>query len=52
MSSSKEQAAEFRRQAAACIELEEDRKRMMEMADHWCELARRAEIETEEPESK
>ena len=53
MSSSKEQAAEFRRQAAACLEvaqrmsLEEDRKRMIEMAEHCFELARRVEAETE-----
>ena len=56
MTSSKEQAAEFRRQAATCLQvaqrmsLEEDRKRMVEMAEHWFELARRAETETEEPE--
>jgi hypothetical protein len=58
MTSSKEKAAEFRRQAAACLEvaqrmsLEEDRARMIEMAEHWFELARRAEVETGEPESK
>jgi hypothetical protein len=58
MTSSKEKAAEFRRQAAACLEvaermsLEEDRARMIEMAEHWFELARRAEAESEEPESK
>jgi hypothetical protein len=54
----KEKAAEFRRQAGACLEvaermsLEEDRVRMVKMAEHWFELARRAEAETEEPESK
>jgi hypothetical protein len=47
-----EKAAEFRRQAAACIEvadrmsLQEDRARMTEMAQRWLELARKAEAET------
>jgi hypothetical protein len=55
MTSSKERAAEFRRQGFACIEvakrmsLEEDRERMIETAEHWFQLARRAETETEEP---
>jgi hypothetical protein len=54
MTSSKEQAAEFRQRAASCLQvaermsLEEHRKRMMEMAEHWFELAKRAETETEE----
>jgi response regulator RpfG family c-di-GMP phosphodiesterase len=54
MTSSKEKAAEFRRQAALCREvaermsLEEDRVRMIKMAEHWLELAKRAETETDE----
>jgi hypothetical protein len=57
MTSSKEKAAEFRRQATLCREvaermsLEEDRARMIEMAEHWLELAKRAETETEQSSS-
>jgi len=46
-------AAEYRRQAAACLEvaermsLRDDRARMLEMAQHWLELAQRAEAEGE-----
>ena len=42
-------AAEYRRQAAACLEVAErmslhtDRALMLEMAQHWLELAERAE---------
>jgi hypothetical protein len=58
MTSSKERAAEFRRQAAACLEvaermsLTEDKAQMIQIAERLLELARRAEEETEEPESK
>jgi cobalamin-dependent methionine synthase I len=51
MTSSKEKAAEFRRQAAICfdiaqrISLKEDQERMMQVAEHWLELAKRAEAE-------
>ena len=53
MTSSKEKAAEFRRQAAICfdlaqrISLKEDRERMMQVAEHWLELAKRAEAEVD-----
>ena len=58
MTSSKERAAEFRRQAAACLEvaermsLTEEKAQMIQSAARLLELARRAEEETEEPESK
>jgi hypothetical protein len=53
MTSSKERAAEFRRQASACfaeaerMSLKEDRARMIGIAEHLVELAKRAEAETE-----
>ena len=53
MTSSKERAAEFRRQAAICLDvaqrisLKEDQKRMMQVAEHWLELAKRAEAEAD-----
>ena len=53
MTSSKEKAAEFRRQAAICfdvaqrISLKEDQERMMQVAEHWLELAKRAEAEAD-----
>lgn len=46
MTSSKEKATEFRRQAAICfdmakrISLKEDQERMMQVAEHWLELAK------------
>jgi hypothetical protein len=46
-------AAEYRRQAAACLEVAErmslnaDRALMLEMAQQWLELARRAEAEAQ-----
>jgi hypothetical protein len=58
MTSSKERAAEFRRQAAACLEvaermsLREDKAQMTQIAERLLELARRAEEETEEQEPK
>jgi hypothetical protein len=51
MTSSKEKAAEFRRRAAICIDvaqrmsLREDQEQMLQVAEHWLELARRAEAE-------
>jgi hypothetical protein len=51
MTSSKEKAAECRRQAAICLDvaqrisLKEDKDRMMQVAEHWLELAKRAEAE-------
>ena len=57
MRSSKEKAAEFRRQAALCREVAErypsnqDRAETMERADRLLELARRAETETDEASS-
>ena len=53
MTSSKEKAAEFRRQAAICLDvaqrisLKEDQKQMMQVAEHWLELAKRAEAEAD-----
>jgi len=53
MTSSKERAAEFRRQAAICLDvaqrisLKEDKERMMQVAKHWLELAKRAEAEAD-----
>ena len=53
MTSSKEKAAEFRRQATICfdlaqrISLKEDKERMMQVAEHWLELAKRAEAEAD-----
>jgi hypothetical protein len=58
MTSSTERAGEFRRQAAACLEvaermsLTEDKAQMIQIAESLLELAKRAEAETEEPESK
>ena len=55
MTSSKEKAAEFRRQAAICfdlaqrISLKEEQERMMQVAEHWLELAKRAEAEADQP---
>jgi hypothetical protein len=46
-------AAEYRRQAAACLEVAErmsvqdDRALMLQMAQHWLDLAQRAEAEGE-----
>jgi hypothetical protein len=53
MTSSKEKAAGFRRQASICfdvaqrISLKEDHERMMRVAEHWLELAKRAEAEAD-----
>ena len=53
MTSSKERATEFRRQASACfaeaerMSLKEDRARIIGIAEHLVELAKRAEAETE-----
>jgi hypothetical protein len=53
MKNSKEKAAEFRRQAAISfdlaqrISLKEDQERMMQVAEHWLELAKRAEAEAD-----
>ena len=53
MRSSKERAAEFRRQAAICVDvaqrisLKEDREQMMQVAERWLELAKRAEAEAD-----
>jgi len=53
MTSSKEKAAEFRRQAAICLDvaqrvfLKEDREQMMQAAERWLELAKRAEAEAD-----
>ena len=53
MRSSKERAAEFRRQAAICLDvaqrisLKEDREQMMQVAERWLELAKRAEAEAD-----
>jgi hypothetical protein len=50
MDDPQDKSAEFRRQAAACIDvaqrmsLLEDRSRMMEMAQRWLELAQKAEV--------
>jgi hypothetical protein len=44
-----DKATEYRRLAASCLQVAErmsladDRLRMMEMAQHWLDLARRAE---------
>jgi hypothetical protein len=52
MMTAKEKAAEFRRQAAICLDvaqrisLKEDRDKMMQVAKHWLELAKHAEAET------
>jgi hypothetical protein len=56
MPSQKDKAAEFRKWAAECLEVAErmslkgDKARMMEVAEHWLELARLAEAEIEAPE--
>ena len=53
MTGSKERAAEFRRQAAICLDvaqrisLKEDREKMMQVAERWLELAKRAEAEAD-----
>jgi hypothetical protein len=53
MTSSKERAAEFRRQAAICLDvaqrisLKEDREQMMQVAERLLELAKRAEAEAD-----
>jgi hypothetical protein len=59
MTSSKERAAEFRRRAAACLEVaermsltEDKTQQMVQVAERLLELARRVEEETKEPESK
>jgi hypothetical protein len=49
MAMSKDKAEEYRRQAAACLEaaarmsLHSDRARLLEMAQHWLDLAVKAE---------
>jgi hypothetical protein len=49
MDDGKDNAAEYRKQADACLEVAErmslstDRVRMLEMAQYWLELARKAE---------
>jgi hypothetical protein len=49
MASSKSKAEEYRREAAACLEVAErmslslDRARMLQMAQHWLELAVKVE---------
>jgi hypothetical protein len=51
MANSKERAAEFRRQAGICFEmaqrisLKEDKALMIELAEHWLEMAKHAEAE-------
>ena len=53
MTSSKEKAAEFRRQAAICfdvaqrVSLKEEQEQMMKVAEHRLELAKRAEAEAD-----
>ena len=53
MTSSKEKAAEFRRQAAICFDLaqrlslKEEQDRMIQVAEHWLELAKRAEAKAD-----
>jgi hypothetical protein len=53
MTSSREKAVDFRRQAAICfdvahrISLKEDKERMMQVAEHWLELAKQAEAEAD-----
>jgi hypothetical protein len=53
MTSSKEKAAEFRRPVAICFDvaqrlsLKEEQERMMQVAEHWLELAKRAEAEAD-----
>jgi hypothetical protein len=55
MPSAKEKAAQFRKWAAECLEvaermsLKDDKARMIAIAEHWLQLARRAEAETEAP---
>jgi hypothetical protein len=55
MPSAKEKAAQFRKRAAECLEvaermsLKDDKARMIAIAEHWLQLARRAEAETEAP---
>jgi len=55
MPSAKEKAAEFRKWATECLEvaermsLKDDKARMIAIAEHWLQLARRAEAETEAP---
>ena len=51
MPSAKDKAAEYRKHGADCFEvakrmsLKADRTRMIELAEHWLELARLAEAE-------
>jgi hypothetical protein len=53
MSDRQKKAAEFRRQAALCLEVaermsfHEDRDRMMEMAQHFLQLAREEDGKTD-----
>jgi hypothetical protein len=53
-----DKAAELRRQAVACFEVAErmslkaDRARMIELAEHWLGLAKRAELELHQAGSK
>lgn len=50
MDNQQDKSADFRRQAAACLEvaqrmsLHEDRVRMTEMAQRWLDLAQQAEV--------
>jgi hypothetical protein len=53
MGDSQSKAAEYRKKAVACLEIAErmslnaDRALMLEMAQQWLELARRAEAEAQ-----
>ncbi len=53
MGDHRNKAQEYRRQAAACLEVAErmslnaDRALMLEMAQQWLELARKAEADAE-----
>jgi hypothetical protein len=56
MPSQKDKAAEFRKRASECLEvagrmsLKSDKAQMTEIAEHWLELARLAEAESEAPD--
>ena len=51
MDTRENKAVEYRRKAAACLEiarqmsLHKDRELMLEMANHWLDMARRAEAQ-------
>ena len=53
MRSAKDRAADFRKWAAECLEvaermsLKDEKARLIATAEHWLELARRAEAESE-----